>query len=103
MAKSTTISIIQLLKDRSVTKTKKIRSMDSLVFLILLYSAETWTIKNRKKKRISAFEMWAWRRLLRISWVHHRTNDSILQEIDVEERLIQKIYRMQLAYFGHIP
>ena len=59
--------------------------MHTLVFPILLYGAETWTIKNRKKKRISAFEMWAWRRLLRIFWVHYRTNDSILQEIYVKD------------------
>ena len=59
MAKSATISLTQIWKDRSITKTTKIRLMHTLVFPIFLYGAETWTIKNREKKRISAFEMWA--------------------------------------------
>lgn len=89
-------------KDRSVTKETKIRLVRSLVFSIATYGAETWTIKMNMRKRIDAFEMWCWRRMLRVSWTEHRTNQSVADEIQIPDQLSKIINRSILKYYGHI-
>ena len=72
------------------------------MFPILLYGAETWTVKERERQRIDALEMWCWRRMLRISWTQRRTNVSILEELHIKERLSAVVHGRILRYFGHV-
>ncbi|KAJ8709300.1 hypothetical protein PYW07_001902 [Mythimna separata] len=76
--------------------------MKCLVFPIFLYGAETWTLRMRDRRKIDALEMWCWRRLLRIPWTAHRTNISILKELNVKERLSSAVQIRILKFFGHI-
>lgn len=76
--------------------------MRTLVFSIFLYGAETWTLKKADRSRIDAFEMWCWRRMLRIPLTAHRTNVSILRELKIETRLSTLCLRRVLDFFGHI-
>jgi len=76
--------------------------METLVFPVFSYGAESWTIKAADRYRIDAFEMWCWRRMLRISWTEKRTNASILEELDIHDRLSTRCRRNILKYFGHV-
>ena len=88
---------------RGITKTTKARLVQALVFPIASYASETWTLNKADRNRIAAFEMWCWRRMLRIPWTKRRTNASILlEEIDVSKRLLHTINSQMLSYFGHI-
>jgi hypothetical protein len=87
MAKSAMTKLSKIWKDRSITIATKARLVRALVFPIFLYGAETWTIKARDQQRVDAFEMWCWRRMLRIPWTARQTNVSILRRIGVEKRL----------------
>ena len=81
--------------------TKK-RLVKTLVFSVFLYGAETWTLRSYERSRVDAFEMWCWRRLLRIPWTAHRTNESILSELRITTRLSTICIRRILTYFGHV-
>ncbi len=74
----------------------------SLVFSVVLYGAETWTLKKEDRRRIDAFEMWVWRRMLRIPWTAYRTNISIVEELDEPTRLSVLCEKRILGYFGHV-
>lgn len=89
-------------KDRNVTNATKIKLVRTLIFPILLYGAETWTLREQERKKIDALEMWCWRRMLRIPWTAHRTNISILRELKIEQRLSSTILSRILRYFGHV-
>ena len=102
MARTATVKLTKIWKDTSVTKNTKLKIVNCLIFPIATYAAETWTLKKADRKRIEAFELWVYRRILRVSWMEHRTNISILQELKVENRLLQKINHAYLQYFGHI-
>lgn len=104
MAKSAMTQLNKIWKDRNITRRTKIHLIRTLVFSIFLYGAETWTIKATDRHRIDAFEMWVWRRLLRIPWTAHRTNISVLKELKIEnaQRLSQTCLSKVLKYFGHI-
>ena len=69
---------------------------------MFLYASESWVVKNADRRRIDAFEMWTWRRLLRIPWTARRTNTSILRQIKPEQRLSSTVYKRILTFFGHI-
>ena len=90
--------------DRGITiaRTTKVRLVHALVFPIALYASETWTLNKADRNRIAAFEMWCWRRMLRIPWTMKRTNASILEEIGVSKWLLHTINIQMLSYFGHI-
>lgn len=88
--------------DRNISVKTKTKLIRTLVFSIFSYGAETWTLKAADRKRIDAFEMWYWRRLLRIPWTAHRTNISILRELKITTRLSSECLRRILTYFGHI-
>ncbi|XP_063547168.1 uncharacterized protein LOC134754758 [Cydia strobilella] len=92
----------EIWRDRNITKATKTRLVRSLVFPVLLYGAETWTVRESERKRIDDLEMWCWRRMLRISWTQRRTNISILQEFKVTQRLSAIVHSRILRYFGHI-
>ncbi len=94
--------LTKIWKDRRITKTTKVRLMGSLGFPIFLYGAETWTLRLKERRKIDALEMWCWRRLLRISWTAHRTNISILKELNIKERLSSTVQIRILRFFGHV-
>jgi exonuclease III len=102
MARSATSNLAKIWKNRSITKNTKLRLINALIFPIATYAAETWTMRKADRKRVEAFEMWVYRRILRVSWVEHRTNVSILEELGVKNRLLKRVGEAYLRYFGHI-
>ena len=73
-----------------------------MVFPVVVYGCESWTVKKAERQRIDAFEMWCWRRLLRVPWTTRRSNQSILKEISPEYSLERLILKLKLQYFGHV-
>lgn len=102
LARSAMTQLNKIWRDRNITKQTKINLVSTLVFSIFLYASESWTVKEVDRRRIDAFEMWAWRRMLRVSWTAHRTNASILEEIRPSKRLSSIVYSRILKFFGHI-
>ena len=91
-----------ILKSRDTTLPTKVCLVKAMVFPIVLYRCESWTIKKAKRQRIDAFELWCWRRLLRVPWTARRSNQSILKEISPESSLEELILKLKLQYFGHL-
>jgi len=102
IARSALTSMNKLRKDRALNKDTKVRLMRVIVWPVTTYRCESWTFKASDKKRIAGFEMTAYRGMLRISWKDHRTNQSILEEVDTNARLLNDIQRRKLRYFGHV-
>ena len=93
-----------ILKSRDISLPTKIRLVNSMVFPVVMYGCESWTVKKAECQRIDAFELWHWRRLLRVCWTARRSNQSITKEINPEyslERLMLKL-KLKLQYFGHL-
>ena len=80
----------------------KVRLVKAMVFPVVMYGCESWTIKNAECRRIDAFEVWCWRRLLRVSWTARRSNQSILKEVSPEYSLEGLMLKLKLQYFGHL-
>ena len=91
-----------LLKSRDITLPTKVHLDKAMVFPIVMYGCESWTMKKAEPQRIDAFEMWCWRRLLRVPWTARRSNQSILKEISPEYSLEGMILKLKLQYFGHL-
>ena len=91
-----------ILKSRDVTLSTKIRLVKAMVFPVVMYGCESWTIKKAECRRIDAFELWCWRRLLRVPWTARRFNQSILKEISPEYSLKGLMLKLKLQYFGHL-
>ena len=91
-----------ILKSRGITLPTKVRLVKALVFLVVMYGCESWTIKKAEHRRIDAFELWCWRRHLRVPWTARRSNQSILKEISPEYSLEGLILKLKLQYFGHL-
>ena len=91
-----------ILKSRDITLPTKVHLVKALVFPIVMYGCESWTLKKAESRRIDAFELWCWRRLLRIPWTGRRTNQSILKEISPEYSLDGLMLKLKLQYFGHL-
>ena len=91
-----------ILKRRDITLPTKVHLVKGLVFPVVMYRCENWTIKKAVCQRIDAFELWCWRRLLRVSWTTRRVNQSILQEISPEYSLEGLMLKLKLQYFGHL-
>ena len=91
-----------ILKSRDITLPTKINLVKAMVFPVVMYGCESWTIKKSEHQRIDAFELWCWRRLLRVPWTARRSNQSILKEISVEYSLEGLILKLKLQYFGHL-
>ena len=89
-----------ILKSRDITLPTKVRLVKPMVFLVVIYRCESWTIKKAENQRIDAFELWCWRRLLRVPWTARRSNQSILEEINPEYSLERLMLKLQ--YFGHL-
>ena len=91
-----------ILKSRAITLLTKVHIVKTMVFPVVLYRCESWTIKKVKQQRIDAFELWCWRRLLRVPWAAKRSNQSILKEINPEYSLKGLMLKLKLQYFGHL-
>ena len=91
-----------ILKSRDITLPTKVRLVKTMVFPVVMYGCESWTIKKAEHQRIDAFELWCWRRLLRVPWTARRFNQSILKENSPECSLEGLILKLKLQYFGHL-
>ena len=91
-----------VLKSRDITLTTKVPIVKAMVFPVVTYSCESWTVKDAEHQRIDAFELWCWRRLLKVSWTARRSNQSILREINPEYLLEGLMLKLKLQYFGHL-
>ena len=91
-----------ILKSRDITLPTKVHLVKAMVFSVVMYGCESWTIKKAERRRIDAFELWCWRRLLRVPWTARRSNQSILKEISPEYSLKGLILKLKLQYFGHL-
>jgi hypothetical protein len=89
-------------KDREISLSTKVRLVKAIVFPVAYYSCESWTMRVNDKRRIEAFENWCWRRLLRIPWSAKRTNESIRNELQISEHIVNKMSELKLRYFGHV-
>ena len=90
-----------ILKSRGITFPTKVHLAKAMVFLVVMYGCENWTIKKTEHQRIDAFELWCWRRLLRVPWTIRRFNQSLLKEISPEYSLEELMLKLKLQYFGH--
>ena len=91
-----------VLKNRDITLLARVHIVKVLVFPVVMYGCEIWTIKKAEQQRIDAFELWCWRRLLRVPWTARRSNQSILKEISLEYSLEGLMLKLKLQYFGHL-
>ena len=91
-----------ILKSRDITLPTKVCLVKGMVFPVVMYECESWTIKKAEHRRINTFELWCWRRLLRVPWTARRSNQSILKEISPEYSLEGLILKLKLQYFGHL-
>ena len=91
-----------ILKSRDITLPTKVRLVKAMVFPVVMYGCESWTVKKAERQRIDAFELWCWRRLLRASWTARRSNQSVLKEISPECSLEGLMLKLKLQYFGHL-
>ena len=91
-----------ILKSRDITLPTKVHLVKAMVFPVVMYGCESWNMKKAQRQRIDAFELWCWRRLLRVPWTARRSNQSILREISPECSLEGLMLKLKLQYFGHL-
>ena len=96
------INLDSILKSRDITLPTKVCLVKAVVFPVVMYGRECWTIKKAERRRIDAFELWCWRRLLRVPWTARRSNQSILKEISSEYSLEGLMLKLKFQYFGHL-
>ena len=94
------INLDSVLKIRDITLPTKVRLVKAMVFPVVMYGCESWTIKKAECRRIDAFELWYWRRLLRVPWIARRSSQSILKEISPEYSVEGLMLKLKLQYFG---
>ena len=91
-----------ILKSRDITLTTKVCLVKAVLFPVVMYGCKSWTIKKAERQRIDAFELWCWRKLLRVPWTARRSNQSILKEISPGYSLEGLMLKLKLQYFGHL-
>ena len=91
-----------ILKSRDITFPTKVRLVKAMVFPVVMYGCESWTVKKAERRRIDVFELWCWRRLLRVTWTARRSNQSLLKEISPGCCLEGLMLKLKLQYFGHL-
>ena len=91
-----------ILTNRDITLPTKVHLVEAMVFPVVMYGCESWTVKKAEHQRIDTFELWCWRRLLRVPWIARRSNQSNLKEISPEYSLEGLILKLKLQYFGHL-
>ena len=94
------INLDSILKSRDITLPTKVHLVKAMVFSVVIYGCESWTIKKAEHQRIDAFELWCWRRLLRVPWTERRSNQSILKEISPEYSLEGLMLKLKLQYLA---
>jgi hypothetical protein len=92
----------KIMKDRDITKATKIKIAETIIFPIVTYGSERWTMRKRERKKNYAFELWTWRRILRVPWTEKRTNFSVLEDVKPKRPLEATILQLKLRYFGHV-
>ena len=102
LRRKVTTNLDSILKSRDITLPTKIRLVKAMVFPRVIYRCESWTIKKTERRRIDAFELWYWRRFLRVPWTARRSNQSILKEISPGCSLEGLMLKLKLQYFGHL-
>ena len=102
LGRKTMTNLDSILKSRDITLLTKVRLIKAMVFPVVMYRCESWTIKKADHSRIDAFELWCWRRLLRVPWIARRSNQSILKEISPGCSLEGLMLKLKLQYFGHL-
>ena len=95
-------NLVSILKTRDITLRRKVRLVKAVVFPVVMYGSESWTVKKAERRRIDAFELWYWRRLLRVPWTARTSNQSILKEISPGISLEGMMLKLKLQYFGHL-
>ena len=95
-------NIDSILKSRDITLLTKVHLVKAMVFPVVMYGCESWTVNKAEHQRIDAFELWCWRRLLRVPWTSRKSNQSILKEISPEYSLEGLTLKLKLQYFGHL-
>ena len=101
LGRKTMTNLDNTLKSRDITLATKVRLVKAMVFPVVMYGFESWTIKKAECRRIDAFELWCWRRLLRVPWTARRSNQSILKEISPQCSLEGMMLKLKLQYFGY--
>ena len=96
------INLDSILKSRDITLPTKVHLVKAMFFPVVMYGCESWTVKKAEPQRMDAFELWCWRRLLRVPWTARRSNQSILKEISPECSLEGLMLKLKLQYFGHL-
>ena len=91
-----------IFKSRDITLPTKVHLVKAVVFPVVMYECESWTVKTAERRRIDAFELWCWRRLLRVPWTARRSNQSILKEISPGISLEGMMLKLKVQYFGHL-
>ena len=94
-------SLDSIFKSRHITLPTKVRLVKAMVFPVVMYGCESWTVKETEHRRIDAFELWCWRRLLRVPWTARRSNQSILKEISLGYSSEGMMLKLKFQYFGH--
>ena len=102
LGRTTTNNLDSILKSRDITLPIKVHLVKAMVFPVVMYGCESWTIKKAESQRVDAFELWCWRRLLRVLWTARRSNQSILKELSPEYSLEGLMLKLKLQYFGHL-
>ena len=91
-----------ILKSSNITLPTKAHLVKAMVFPVVMYGCESWTVKKAEHRRIDAFELWCWRKLLRVPWTRRKSNQVILKEISPEYSLVGLMLKLKLQYFGHL-
>ena len=102
LGRKVTTNLDSILRSRDIPLPTKVRLVKAIVFPVVMYGCESWTVKKAELLRIDAFELWCWRRLLRVPWTARRSNQSILKEISPECSLEGLMLKLKLQYFGHL-
>ena len=102
LGRRATINLDSILKSRDITLPEKVHTLKAIVFPVVVFGCESWTVKKAEHRRIDSFELWCWRRLLRVPWTARRSNQSILKEISPEYSLEGLMLKLTLQSFGHL-
>ena len=102
LARKVMTNIESILKSRDITLSAKVCLVKAMVFPVIMYGCESWTVKKAEHRKIDVFELWCWRRFLRVPWTIRRSNQSIQKEINPEYSLEGLMLRLKLQYFGHL-
>ena len=102
LGRKATTNLDSILKSRNITLPTKVRLVKAMVFPVVMYGCESWTIQETEHQRTDPFELWCWRRLLRVPWTARRSNQSILKEVSPEYSLEGLMLKLKLQYFGHL-